>query len=166
MTAVSNAGPLIHLSKIGLLHLLREIFGEIVIPKEAWVEVVEKGLERGDPDALIVKEAGWLKVEEDPEGADELAERAGMHRGEACAILLARSAGVPILLDDAGARRFAEGLGLTVVGSLGVVVRAVRLGLITPEEGLEALGRLASTMRVSVDVYERARKAIERMRGT
>lgn len=35
MTAVSNAGPLIHLAKIGRLELIKRIFGEVVIPKTA-----------------------------------------------------------------------------------------------------------------------------------
>ena len=39
MTAVSNAGPLIHLAQIGRLSLLKEIFNEIIIPRTVKVDV-------------------------------------------------------------------------------------------------------------------------------
>ncbi len=164
MTAVSNAGPLIHLAKIGRLELIKSIFGDVVVPKTVWTEVVEKGKEKGEPNAFLVDEARYIKVVEDPAGADEIAKMAGIHEGEACAILLAKSMGVPVLLDDSGARRFAQGLGLTVVGSVGVLIRAVRLRIITVDDGLRYLGELANVMWLSVDVYERARRVVEEMR--
>ncbi len=165
MTAVSNAGPLIHLARIGRLGLLKELFEEVVAPESVWEEVVERGREKGAPDALLIAEAGWVRVVEDPAGVDEIAERAGIHRGEASAILLAKSLKVPVLLDDAGARRFAQGLGLTVVGSVGVLIRAVRVGLLTVDEGLRDLENLAEVTWLSVSVYEGARRAIEGPRG-
>jgi len=164
MTAVSNAGPLIHLARIGQLELIKSIFGDVVVPKTVWTEVVERGKEKGEPNAFLVDEAGWIKVVEDPARADEMARMAGIHKGEACAILLAKSMGVPVLLDDSGARRFAQGLELTVVGSVGILLRAVRLGIITVDDGLRYLGELANVMWLSVGVYERARRVIEEMR--
>lgn len=161
MTAISNAGPLIHLAKIGRLSLLKEIFGEIVIPRTVKVEVVDKGKETGKPDAFLIDGVNWIKVVEDPPDADQLAEKVGIHRGEAYAILLAKSLNVPVLLDDSDARKFASGLGLEVVGSIGVIVRAVRLGVISKDDGLKDLEKLANVMWLSVDVYERARKVIE-----
>ncbi len=47
MTAVSNAGPLIHLAKIGRLNLLKDIFNEIVIPRTVKEEVIDRGKEKG-----------------------------------------------------------------------------------------------------------------------
>lgn len=40
---MSNSTPLIALSRIGKLELLREYFGEIHIPKEVYKEVVTRG---------------------------------------------------------------------------------------------------------------------------
>ena len=54
MTAVSNAGPLIHLAKIGRLNLLKDIFNRIIIPESVKVEVIDKGKERGKPDAFLI----------------------------------------------------------------------------------------------------------------
>ena len=60
MIVVSNSSPLIALAKIGKLHILRELFGEITIPKAVWDEVVVKG--RGKPGAEEVEKAEWIKV--------------------------------------------------------------------------------------------------------
>ena len=43
MVAVSNSTPLIALSKIGKLGLLRDYFGQICIPKAVYDEVVVNG---------------------------------------------------------------------------------------------------------------------------
>jgi len=161
MTAISNAGPLIHLAKIGRLNLLKDIFHEIIIPKTVKVEVIDKGKEKGKPDAFLIDAVDWIRVMDDPVNADQLAEKVGIHRGEACAILLAKSLSVPVLLDDSDARKFALGLGLEVVGSVGIIIKAVRLGLISKEDGLKDLEKLANVMWLSVDVYEKARKVIE-----
>lgn len=165
MKAVSNAGPLIHLAKIGRPNLLREIFSKIIIPESVKVEVIDKGIEKGEPDAFLINSADWIEVAEDPPGADEVAEKAGIHSGEACAILLAKSLNVPVLLDDSDARKFALGLGLEVVGSVGLIIRAVRLRIISVGEGLADLKKLANVMWLGFDVYEKARETIESLRS-
>jgi uncharacterized protein len=60
--AVSNSSPLIHLSAIGRLHILRR-FSSICIPPAVWREVVEEGGAR--PGAAEIREArnsGWISV--------------------------------------------------------------------------------------------------------
>ena len=118
MAAVSNAGPLIHLAKIGRLSLLGEIFSEVIIPEAVKIEVVDKGKNMGMPDAFLIDNVQWIRVVDDPPNSELLAEKVGIHHGEASAILLAKSLRLPILLDDSDARKFASGLGLQVVGSV------------------------------------------------
>lgn len=161
MSAVSNAGPLIHLAKIGRLNLLKEIFEEVIVPRTVKIGVIDRGVEKGEPDAFIIGNADWIKVVEDPPDVNLLAEKVGIHRGEAAAILLARSLKVPVLLDDSDARKFALGLGLEVIGSVGILIRAVRTGLISKSEGLDDLEKLAEVMWLSVDVYGNAIRIME-----
>ncbi len=59
-TVVSNSSPLIRLSQIGRLSLLREFFGELLIPPAVYREVVVEG--RGRPGSREVREASWIKV--------------------------------------------------------------------------------------------------------
>lgn len=161
---VSNAGPLIHLTKIGRLNLLKELFKSVVIPNTVKIEVVDRGKEKGAADAFLIEnEVGkWIVAEEDiNDRVKEIAKRAGIEMGEAIAIMFAKEKGFPALIDDSAARRFAIGLGLEVIGSIGVLIKATRAGIITKEEALDGLEKLAKVMWLSVDVYEDARKTIE-----
>jgi len=161
---VSNAGPLIHLTKIGRLNLLKELFKSVVIPNTVKIEVVDRGKEKGAADAFLIEnEVGkWIVAEKDiNDRVKEIAKRAGIEMGEAIAIMFAKEKGFPALIDDSAARRFAIGLGLEVIGSIGVLIKATKAGIITKEEALDGLEKLAKVMWLSVDVYEDARKTIE-----
>jgi predicted nucleic acid-binding protein len=161
---VSNSGPLIHLAMIDRLDLLQALFGRVAIPYTVKIEAVDRGKEEGKADAFLVEgeiRNGWIVVEDCvEERAEDIAESAGIEAGEAEAILLARSKQCLVLLDDLAARRFAAGLGLEVTGSIGVL-RAVKVGLISRSEGLDALEKLARIMWLSVGVYEDVRKVVE-----
>ena len=62
--AVSNSSPLIHLSLIGRINLLRR-FSCIHIPPAVWQEVVEQGGDRpGTTEIREARESGWLRVVE------------------------------------------------------------------------------------------------------
>ena len=162
---VSNSGPLIHLAKIDRLVLLRELFGTITIPEEVKVEVVDNGKDEGAPDAFLVEDAvenGWIVIERSrSDRVKEIADKVGIDAGEVAAIMLARKLNCPVLLDDLAARRFATGLGLEVAGSIGILIRCAKTGLLSENEALESLEKLARTMWLGMDVYEDARKCIE-----
>lgn len=156
MPVVSDSTPLIHLAKMGRLKLLREFFGEIIIPEAVYRECV---LEGGDSeDALAIKNAKWIKVEKI---SDEKLKRAIMlelDEGESEAIVLAieRNAEL-ILIDDYDGREVARALGLKVVGTIGVLLRAKLLGKI--ESLREELERLKATgFWLSEELYERILK--------
>ena len=59
---ISNASPLIGLTGIDLLHILRELWGNIIISEAVYGEVVIKG--SGKPGASIIADAckDWIKV--------------------------------------------------------------------------------------------------------
>ncbi len=161
---VSNSGPLIHLAMIGRLDLLQALFGRVFIPSTVRMEVLDRGKEAGKPDAFLIEreiENGWIVVEDPGGSAEDIADSAGMDAGEAEAIILARSRHCPVLVDDMAGRRFAAGLGLEVTGSIAVVARAVKVGLISRDEGLDALEKLALVMWLNVGVYEDVRKVVE-----
>jgi predicted nucleic acid-binding protein len=39
---VADSAPLIYLSRVGLLHVLAALFGEVVVPRTVWNEAVER----------------------------------------------------------------------------------------------------------------------------
>ncbi|MFO7792722.1 MAG: hypothetical protein ACQESD_05875 [Thermoplasmatota archaeon] len=57
---VSNSSPLIHLSKIGLLDILNELFNEIIVPEAVYDECVVEG--GGRKDAESIEKAEWIKT--------------------------------------------------------------------------------------------------------
>lgn len=125
---VVNTTPLIALSLVGQLDLLRLLYQEVLIPPEVRDEVM-----RGGAHGIGVTElehADWLRVVElrDPGRADMLSD---LDRGEAEVIALALEVRAEaVIIDERLARRHAKRMGLPLSGTLGVLLRAKRKGLI------------------------------------
>ncbi len=130
LPVVSNSTPLIHLAKIGRLELLREFFGEILIPEAVYRECVIEGDD--SEDARAIKNAEWIKVERI---ADERLKRSLMielDEGESEAIVLALEKSAELaLIDDYDGREVAKALGLRVTGTIGILLKAKFTGRIT-----------------------------------
>ncbi len=149
---VANSGPLIHLSQIRRFYLLREFFKEILIPPAVYCEVVVEG--RGRPGSREVKEASWIRVVEIRDKRLKNILQLVLDKGEAEAIVLALEVNADlVLLDDREARLQAKRLGLHVTGTLGILLRAKRLGLI--ESLKEELNKLKKAgFRISKNLEE------------
>lgn len=130
MIVVSDAGPLIHLSLVSSLGLLREIYGRILIPDLVYEEVVKRG--KGLAGSTEVAGADWIGVVGHPPESDLFRLlRTHLDSGEAAAICLAVDQKAQwILSDDRPARLAAEALGLQVKGTVGILAMAKREGLI------------------------------------
>ncbi len=170
MPTVSDSSPLIWLSKIGRLSLLKKLYEAVLIPEEVYREVVERGLEEGLSDALVVKEGvdeGWLKVSKLDERGVELCRRmAGhaseIHLGEAQAIIVARERDALLLMDESSGRAFAETWGLRVRGTLYILLRALREGILDRDEAKEAMLQLIEKgFRIDPRLLARMLKEIE-----
>jgi hypothetical protein len=153
---VSNASVLIGLSSIGKLSLLRERFPSgILIPEAVRREVVDEG--EGRPGTREISEAKWIGVQKvgDRRIVDLL--RTELDEGEAEAIALAHEEGAKIiLLDERDARRAAKRMNLRVLGTVGVLIWARKVGkLMKLKEQLDAL-REPGKFRISQAIYERA----------
>ena len=139
MKAVSNAGPLIALGKLGLVQLLSQLYDPILVPAPVYSEVVTRGLELGQPDAytvqLAVARRELVVVNVGTAEASTAGNEPSLHLGERAAIQLARQEAADwLLLDDQLAREQAQELGLHVKGTLGVIVEAFRRQLLAAEE--------------------------------
>jgi hypothetical protein len=126
VSTISDSSPLILLSAAGQIDLMRELFGDIVVPPAVLIEVIAAGGGRAGSEANGLN---WI-VERSPRRAPELPD--ALRAGEAQAIALAVEDEPPtlLLLDDLAARRVALGLGIAVTGTAGVVLLAKRRGLI------------------------------------
>jgi len=125
---VSDAGPIIHLSLVRLLGLIPALYGQILVPDLVYSEVVTDGDVL--PGSAELREAKWIEVVSHEPGAPlfQLL-RAQLDPGEAAAIWLAVARKPALVLsDDRPARLMAEQLGLSVRGTLGILVEAKRRG--------------------------------------
>ena len=147
MPIISDTSPLIWLTKAGKITLLKELFEEVIIPQEVYIEAVEKGLQHGFIDALIIKECvnqGWIKLSKlnpkDHSIIQKISEHAfEIHLGEAQAIILAHQTNTLLLMDESTGRAFAEAYGLKVKGTIYVIMCALRKGLINKTQAKETV---------------------------
>lgn len=155
---LSNASPLIYLGKIEKLNLLKILFKEIIIPKQVYEEVVLRGKEERFLDALkvesVIKE-GWIKIKEIDinEEVNQLDKEIDI--GEISLISLAKKLKPSlILIDDASARAIAESLGFNVKGTLYVLLKAYKKGIIKKKETKELINKLIILgFRISQELY-------------
>ena len=160
---VSNATPLIYLAKIGKLGLLRNLYGEVFIPEEVEVEVVERGKRLGERDAYVVEKAindGWLKVSK----AEVVEVPIELDAGEEAVLSLAKNLGLrEVLIDEASARTAARLLGLTPRGTIYVLLKALEGGEMDFDMFLEVLNELIRhgyrlREEVYIEIVRRARE--------
>ena len=124
---VLNASPIITLAKIGRLDLLVGLVPEVCIPPAVFIEIMA-----GPEDDLGRRalESGWGKRLAEPRIHPEvLGWSLGAGETEVLSIALEKS-GWTAVIDDATARACARSLGIPVIGTLGVVLRAKRRGLV------------------------------------
>ena len=130
---VSNTSPLIALSSVRRLDLLRAEFPQVFVPQAVFDETVTNGSGWIEADQLQKEFAAksWLTcVQVAPSPVlHSLKDHLG-GSGEAEAIVLARELRVPVLLDELAGRRAASSLGVTAVGSLYILRRAKKTGRI------------------------------------
>jgi predicted nucleic acid-binding protein len=139
MKAVTNAGPLIALGKLGLVHLLSRLYDPIFVPTPEYQEVVTRGLELGLPDAyavqMTVARRELVVIDVEMTETSTAGIEPSLQVGERAVIQLARQEAADwVLLDDQLAREQAQELGLRVKGTLGVIVEAFRRRLLAAEE--------------------------------
>lgn len=170
MPTVSNTSPLIWLSKIGKITLLKSLYSEVIISEEVYKEAIERGLEEGFSDALVIKECvdqGWIKVSKLNERmiklCEKIMERAfEIHLGEAQAILLARETDALLLIDESSGRTFAETWGLKVKGTLYIIMKAMKEKMLNKDEAKEAILQLIiKGFRIEPKLLARILKEIE-----
>jgi predicted nucleic acid-binding protein len=128
LAVVSDASPLIILSKLGRLPLLNRLYDRILIPQAVYQEAVVAGLREGHADAIAVDHLvrlGHITVQSVELLDQDQESMSGIDRGEAEVIALARTVGADFaLIDNAHARRAARFLGVPVRGTVGILLEA------------------------------------------
>ena len=140
---VSDAGPLIALGRLDLLHLLPTLFAQVQVPMAVLNECLARPQNVDATRIRLAVVQHWLTTCD----ATPIAVQ-GLDLGERAAIARALEIGAGLLADDRAARQHAASLGLVVIGTLGVLVLAKRAGHVAAISPLVAALR-ASGQRLS-----------------
>src|SRR5437868_1303185 len=126
---VSDTSVINYLAAIGQTELLRIQFGKIFVPPAVWKELHAASRLPGAAAADLAQQSGWLVVQ-GPKPSLLLSQlRADLDVGEAEAIALACELKPAIvLLDEADGRAEAERLGLSIIGTAGILAGARQAG--------------------------------------
>lgn len=167
-TVIADAGPLHYLILIQRIDILPQLFGSVVVP-----DVVMGELRRENTPAEVRRwvqaSPGWLVEQPAPSVTPERFAHLG--DGEAAVLsLAARLQADLVLIDDREAREAAQAESLAVSGTIGVLDRAARRGLVDLSAAVAALRntnfRIAPSIleRVLAD-HEQVMSAVQRQRG-
>ena len=118
---IVNSTPLIILSKIGELEILKNLYGDIMIPLSVFEEVTRKN----DLAKEKILNSEWIKILEVQDKSDRKIYQAKLHDGEVEVMMLAKEISADLLIiDDNAAKKTAKFLGFKVTGTLGILIKA------------------------------------------
>lgn len=128
LRVIVNSTPLIVLSNIGRLDLLHQLYGDIIIPQAVFDEVTQKE----DSACNQIRTESWIHTEQIHSATDRRMFQAKLHAGEVEVMQLAQENPTAdlVVLDDNAAKKTAKFLGLTVTGTLGILLKAKARGII------------------------------------
>jgi predicted nucleic acid-binding protein len=146
---VADASVLIAFAQIDQLPLLEKLYAEVLIPPAVQSEIAPS----------VPTLPPWIHTQALQRPLDSQVAAAALDAGETEAISLALEARAAwVVLDDLRARRLAKNLGLSVVGTAGVLFAAKQRGFIPavrpPLDALRTAG-----FRLRKEVYEEILKA-------
>lgn len=164
-TAVSNTGPPLHLSEIGQESQLT-VFDRVTISEQVREELTRRGVFNRVAAAL-----GDCLTVESVTQAELDAQRTALsgfkvHQTDlSVAALAARFASDVVLTDDLELRKGLEAQGCTVIGSIGVLLRAFRIGRFTKAELQAHLDQLfdGRTLYLSTGFRAHVRKLLDHL---
>ena len=131
MIVISDTSPLITLAKIGHIHLLQTLFGSVIVPSVVLQELSAKSA----PDILLLT-GDWLIVR----APSTPLTFPGLDAGEVAAISLAvELSESSLLIDERAGRKTASSAGISVIGTVGVLIEAAERGLVELQDTFERL---------------------------
>lgn len=128
MIAVCNTSPLILLAKIRRLDLLCQLYHQIVVPTSVLSEATAKCGKEADCIETLAKSGQCRVSQASSQAVQDLPDDLGPGERETIALALETRADL-VIVDDQKGRRVAREKGLTVTGTVGVLIEAKARGL-------------------------------------
>lgn len=125
MIVISDTTPIISLLKAEQLELLKYLFGEVVIPEAVYKELITNQMFQLETEKI--KQSSFIKVGrvEDLKSVNIFRKMTGLDAGESEAIVMTKEKQADLLLmDERKGRRVAKQMGLSITGTIGVLIQA------------------------------------------
>lgn len=126
---IVNTTPLIALSHVGRLDILKKLYGEVTIPEAVYNELSVKA--ESVCKKAVDSSLDWIRVDKIKNQMAKTMYKTQLHDGEVEVMILAKEVAADVvIIDDANAKKHAKYLGLPVTGTLGVLIKAKQKGYI------------------------------------
>lgn len=126
---IVNSTPIIALSSIHKLDLLRELYGEVIIPKAVHDEVMVK--KDFETQVSLARAKDWVLIKNISNSETKKFFKVQLHDGEVEVMLLGKELEADLLvIDDYIAREYAKYLEFKVTGTLGIILKAKENGIL------------------------------------
>ena len=166
---VFNSTPLIYLSKAGLSGIIENLQEKKLTSLLVKAEVVDKGKQKGFPDAIALEklfENGVFELckPKDNLFLSRLSKTQGLHAADAEVLALAKEHTGLAVIDDEVARKTAKIYKISYVGTPYILARAVLEGLLLKEQAKRAVKDMISLgWRCNVETYAKIMELIDKM---
>lgn len=156
MIVVSDTTPVISLIKAGHLELLRLMFQEVLVPEAVYHELTTNIV--FEQEAAEVRNCPFIKIMPvvNLQSVTIFRKVTGLDAGESEAIVLADEQQANLLLmDEHKGRRVAKQMGLTITGTIGILLQAYDEELLSKPEVELCLQKMKECgIRMSQALYE------------
>ena len=157
MIVISDTTPIISLIKIDKLFLLQKLFGKVIIPQAVYDELVSNP--KYTNEAVIVYNSPYISIVkiEDRQSVDKLRYSSGLDIGESEAITYSNLVNADLLLmDELKGRKVAKQLGLSITGTIGILIQSFDESFLNKEEIIKSIKILKDSGRyISDSLYNR-----------
>jgi len=166
---VFNSTPLIYLCKSGLSGIIENLSEEKWTSPLVKSEVVDKGIQRGVPDAIVLEkmfENGVFKLcnPKDKLFLSRLSKTRGLHAADAEVLALAKENSGVAVIDDEVARKTAKVYKISYVGTPYILARAVSEKALSKEQAKLAVKDMVSSgWRCNVETYAKIMELIDKL---
>ncbi len=156
---VFDATPLIYLGKINLIEKIEHFPENKYTTQSVCIEVVDVGKNSGKPEAFVIEKLIKNKIIKVKTPANRqyistLRENPKIHKADADVLALAAELNGIALLDDDEARGMAEIEGIEHHGTIYLLLRMMKMKLLTKEEVFAGLNEMIHTgWRCSTELY-------------
>ncbi len=166
---IFDATPLIYLGKVNIIEKIKHFSEDKYTTESVYKEVVEEGKKGGKTEALLIEgivRSGIIKVKmpENKRYINHLRENPKIHEGDVDVLALAYELNGVALMDDEEARGMAEMEGIEHHGTIYLLLRMMKMKLLTREEAVDALNEMIRMgWRCSTELYAEMLSAIDNL---